>query len=633
MKRAFLFIGVLLLSAGYLVPYRAFSDALIEGVEIGRARVPSVRLLSVGVGKYSSNALPELKTPATDAQLLSSTFSSMEGRVTLKSAKVILDEDATKSGILVAYRTLISQSGPDDLAVFFFTGHSVQDRAHSKIYLMPSDMGVPSDPQFSAEQGVDLQRDIIQSTPPDRKVLIIVDGCHIGDGSLGPLMDLHPELAILASSKADELAFESDKLSSTPFVSAMTDVLKNPKSDLDGDQQLSVEELYIQLYVRMVQVNIGFYGQQHPSLIGLRSHRLMLATASKIEAPAATMAERLELPESFAPTEKVSVNGNSLIEQDQYQIADGKLTFLGSGADLINAGINVLTIGRQQFYLWKVGASLKAFRNPYQNSRAIIVAIDDYDRKKDPLKRGPTGFSKLTGMVDNAKKLKSVLVSLGFPEEGIIELYDDDATSKKLGDTLESFWTGGANASADRLFVYFGGHGDNFQSNNLLVSYDYEESKRLMTTFQAKDLVERHSRNIQAKHVLFAIDVCYAGLVFLGPDDLKNENQELAENERLALIERDVKDRARNIITAGRGDQRALSEGGGIFTKALIEGLQGKADRANSGVIEFDQLGLYVRDRVTVIARFSGYNQVPEYSNLKDFGEGRMMFIRPMSKN
>jgi uncharacterized caspase-like protein len=553
--------------------------------------------------------------------------------VEVKTATLLLDENATKLRIIETYRRLVSEAGLDDLVVFFFAGHSVQDSARSKIYLVPFDFPSEANSDVLSQRGLDLQYDIIQSTPADRRVLIIVDGCHVGDGSLGPLMDQHPQLAILASSKADEVAYEVASLSSTPFVSAMVDVLKNPKSDLDGDQQLSVEELYVQLYAKMVRANVGFYGRQHPSLVGLRSHRLMLATASTSEPPAAAAVERLELPENFGPTERVSVNGNLLREQDQYQVADRKLTFLGSGTDLINSGINLLTIGRQQFYLWKVGASLKAFRNPYQNSRAIIVAIDDYDRKKDPLKRGPTGFSQLTGMVDNAEKLKSVLVSLGFPEEGIIELYNQNATSKKLEDALESFWTGGANAGADRLFVYFGGHGDNFQSNNLLVSYDYDESKRLMTTFQAKDLVERHSRNIQAKHVLFAIDVCYAGLVLLGPDDLKTENQELAENDRLALIERDVRDRARNIMTAGRGDQRALSEAGGIFTKALIEGLQGKADRANSGVIEFDQLGIYVRDRVTVAARLSGYNQVPDYSTLKDFGEGRVMFIRPMSNN
>jgi hypothetical protein len=91
----------------------------------------------------------------------------------------------------------------------------------------------------------------------------------------------------------------------------------------------------------------------------------------------------------------------------------------------------------------------------------------------------------------------------------------------------------------------------------------------------------------------------------------------------------------RSKSAAVTGDQRTLSEKGGIFTKALIliEGLQGKADPANIGVIRFDQLGIYVKDRVTAFARLNGYSQVPDYSSLKEFGEGRVMFIRPMSKN
>jgi len=38
--------------------------------------------------------------------------------------------------------------------------------------------------------------------------------------------------------------------------------------------------------------------------------------------------------------------------------------------------------------------------------------------------------------------------------------------------------------------------------------------------------------------------------------------------------------------------------GNGAFTKAMIEGLSGKADRENTGFIDTDELALYVRRRV-----------------------------------
>jgi hypothetical protein len=43
--------------------------------------------------------------------------------------------------------------------------------------------------------------------------------------------------------------------------------------------------------------------------------------------------------------------------------------------------------------------------------------------------------------------------------------------------------------------------------------------------------------------------------------------------------------------------------GNGAFTKAMIEGLSGKADRENTGFVDTDELALYVRRRVLLTAR------------------------------
>jgi hypothetical protein len=615
----------------------------MPGFERIRPEPPTVHLLAIGVG---SGVFFGLKNAEPDARLLSATFSSMENRTRLGSVTLLTNETATKSSIIQAYTSILSKAKPDELVIFFFSGCAIQDKITSRIDILPYDGGLSlldNTPNIAGgviaqrdiiAGDIDLQRDIVNIATPDQKLLIIIDG---GIGSLGQLFDRHPNLAILASNKSDEQALETTNSPNTPFVSAIVDVLKTVRSDLDGDGQLSVEELYIQLYskmARMARLSAGFYSRQHPSLAGLHSHRLMLATAEMsddgLTSPAAT---QLEVPISQVPSEgdEISINGRHLDPSD-YRIADGKLAFLGPIAHAINSGINSLEIGRQNFYLWKVGLALKAFRDPYKHSRAIIVAIDDYDRKSDALQRGSTGFPQLTGMVNRAKELKLELITLGFPETDIIELHNENATAKNFEDELKSFWVGGPNAETDRLFVYFGGHGEEFQNNNLLVTYDYEQPRRLLTSFQAKDLIERHSRNIQATHVLFALDVCYAGLVFLGSDDEERNKRDVEVGERLAMIERDVTSRARNIIVAGTGDQRALWENGGIFTAALIEGLRGKADPVNSGVIQFDQLGIYIKNRVTGFARLNGFRQVPKFVSMDAFGEGRIMFIRSIAK-
>jgi uncharacterized caspase-like protein len=630
-----LYLAVTAMLASLLALYPAMSGIVLNPF----VETPTVHLLTVGVSTYVDPQLPALQTPEPDARLLSAVFSSIGKRSKLASVTELTNETATKSSIIQAYTSILSRAKPDELVIFFFSGHSIQDRITSRVNLLPYDYQIPSGDRSNIAGGIggiDLLRDIVNIAPADQKLLIIADGCNIGDGSLGPLFDRHPNISILASSKSDELAYESAKSPHTAFVSAIADVLKSARSDLDGDGQLSVEELYIQLYLQMTRSSVGYYSRQHPSLARLHSHRLMLATAevSPVEVmsidglapPAGTQAE-VTISQAPSDSDEISINGRRL-EQSDYRITDGKLAFLGPVADAINSGINSLEIGRRKFYLWKIGRSLKAFRDPYKYSRAILVAIDDYDRKGDLLQRGPTGFPQLTGMVNRTRELKSELIKLGFPEIDIIELYNEKATAKNFEDELKSFWVGGVKAETDRLFIYFGGHGEEFQKNNLLVTYDYEQPRRLLTSFQAKDLIERHSRNIQATHVLFALDVCYAGLVFLSSDDEERNKQDLEEGERLAMIERDVTSRARNIIVAGTGDQRALWENGGIFTAALIDGLRGRADPANSGVIQFDQLGIYVKNRVTGFARLNGFRQVPKFVSMDEFGEGRMMFIR-----
>src|SRR5438309_1153774 len=81
---------------------------------------------------------------------------------------------------------------------------------------------------------------------------------------------------------------------------------------------------------------------------------------------------------------------------------------------------NILEVARRKFRYWREENQLQKFTEPYQKSRAILVAIDDYARKKDGKKRSPTRFRPLTSMVTRAEELKKVLVSLGFQEHDIL---------------------------------------------------------------------------------------------------------------------------------------------------------------------------------------------------------------------
>ena len=79
-------------------------------------------------------------------------------------------------------------------------------------------------------------------------------------------------------------------------------------------------------------------------------------------------------------------------------------------------------------------------------------------------------------MVERANELADVLAQIGFSEDHIIKLYDEAATSSKIENTLKEFWKGASHSDADRVFVYFGGHGQGYEGGVRLITYDYDHA-------------------------------------------------------------------------------------------------------------------------------------------------------------
>jgi hypothetical protein len=315
------------------------------------------------------------------------------------------------------------------------------------------------------------------------------------------------------------------------------------------------------------------------------------------------------------------------------------VTLLGDDA-LLSKGLNVFTVlskmgeaANRRFLFWNEERVLTAFEEPYPKSYAIIVAIDDYDRRDDPQHRGPTGYPQLANMRERAEELRSTLMNIGFPAANIVTLYDHQATAKNIDDALSEFWQGGRFAGADRLFFYFGAHGDGTPESGYLVSYDFDRQRPTRTAFLMSDFVGRHFPNILAHHVLMALDSCGSGLAIPGTRTLGGEDERrLTRFTTLATIRGDTRDHARNILVAGTGEQRALWETGGVFTRALIDGLRGDADLMKDGIIQFDELSSFVERRVRARAAAVGVRQDPGSFMADRFGRGKILFVLPEFK-
>ena len=120
------------------------------------------------------------------------------------------------------------------------------------------------------------------------------------------------------------------------------------------------------------------------------------------------------------------------------------------------------------------------------------------------------------------------------------------------------------------------------------------------------------------KHKLILLDTCFSG--FLKTHRALPEDS-FAGDARLRLW----KDPVTQVLTAGRDDQYASEDpklGHGFFSWAVLQGLRGHAARRADGLITFDDLAAFVRNKV---AQESCGQQDPQAG--KDVVDGMFFFV------
>ena len=245
----------------------------------------------------------------------------------------------------------------------------------------------------------------------------------------------------------------------------------------------------------------------------------------------------------------------------------------------------------------------------YGNSWAAVIGINRYRHQ---------GIKPLEAAVSDAQRMREALLGLGFPAQQIFMLTEGQATKTAienlLGDRLRRLAE-----TEDRVVVFFAGHGTTERirgdvEEGYLLPVDADPDNLFATAISMTTLKQIAARQ-RAKHVLFAVDACYSGYAIYPTRGITNP----------ALVEELTRKPAIQIITAGRaGDLAQEREGQGLFTKALIAGLEGQADQRGWGWVSLNHLGDYVQARVFAE---SDKRQLPQYGNLE--GEGQFVFVLP----
>jgi len=174
-------------------------------------------------------------------------------------------------------------------------------------------------------------------------------------------------------------------------------------------------------------------------------------------------------------------------------------------------------------------------------------------------------------------------------------LTDEKATKDEIIDGFE--WISKETTSNDVAMVFLAGHGINDSGGVyyfLPVNANLERLRRTAVPFtEMKNTVT----SLAGKTILF-IDTCHAGNVMgaraVAPDITGIVN-ELASAENGAVV-----------FASSTGKQYSFEDptwGNGAFTKATVEGINGKADYTGKGKITINMLDLYISERVKELTK------------------------------
>ncbi|MBI3636098.1 MAG: caspase family protein [Candidatus Rokubacteria bacterium] len=215
----------------------------------------------IGVENYpqgQEGAPPPLSFAARDARAIASALGGASGAGTIT---LLVNEQATRDGVVNALRALRGTVKDEDSVVVFFSGHGsvgVGPDARGHYFLVPRD-GRLTDLAGTALMDVALEGEIGQL--PARQIVVILDTCYSGGGggvirargvtntaagSVAPtrsLIEASAGRVVISAARPDQVAFEDDQRGAGVFTSFLLEGLAGP-ADLNGDGVISALELF-----------------------------------------------------------------------------------------------------------------------------------------------------------------------------------------------------------------------------------------------------------------------------------------------------------------------------------------------------------------------------------------------------
>ncbi len=244
----------------------------------------------------------------------------------------------------------------------------------------------------------------------------------------------------------------------------------------------------------------------------------------------------------------------------------------------------------------------------YRESHALLLGVSNYER----------GWPELPSVPAELRLVENALKKRGFNVTHVV-----DPTSAGLEQAIERFIKDHGFERHNRLLFFFSGHGYTRRSpgrspRGYIVPSDAPfPSGENEGVFLAKAIsmsqIKTWAETIEAKHVLFVFDSCFAGTVFLSK----------APHQGYPPYISDLTDHpVREFITAGQADEVVPSKS--VFTPEFAQAIStGQGDMNRDGFILGAELGMYLHQQVVNYKT----GQSPQYGKIQDTDLKRGDFV------
>ncbi|HLJ56544.1 MAG TPA: DUF2610 domain-containing protein [Chthonomonadaceae bacterium] len=248
----------------------------------------------------------------------------------------------------------------------------------------------------------------------------------------------------------------------------------------------------------------------------------------------------------------------------------------------------------------------------YKASYALLIGAGDYENR---------AWKRLPGVKQDIDAVEAELKTQGF-----IVTRVTNPTSDQLVRSFKEFIGKTGREADNRLLIYFAGHGHTVTTAfgdrmGYLVPVDAPApgADDFATVAMPMQQIDIFARQINAKHVLFIFDSCFAGSIF------DSETQRGVPSTVWDKVSKPV----RQFLTSGSADETVPDKS--RFREQLILGIHGEADSNGDGFVTCSELWTYLEDKVV---NLSNNTQHPQFGKIRNpnLNSGDFVFIVPGGK-